>query len=451
MRILLTAAILLSATVAYAEEPFASLSFEDACKKAKEERKFVLIDFYTTWCGPCKKLDRTTWNDEKVREWLAKHTIALKIDAEKDRRLSSKYKVESYPSILFLKDDGTELDRIVGYRAPKEFLEEANGAISGKDSVVRAKEKLDSGGKNDPIQRMRYADVLVQKGKYKEALEEYLWCFDHGVENSMGFTGVRLSFLLSDIQRLGQHYKPAIDALKERRDRAEKILAGKEPPKKKKGLFISGHDLRFVAAMEFRAINRTLDESDSTLAAYEKLADDPKENSHLLEPLLDEILDELIDEKRYASVVAGMSSPDAMVEQKIRSYDLIKTFEKINSPKGSTGAAERIKRETLDKGGKIYEALIGAKGSKNARKIAALLWINDSNCARKVANRLLDFDNSPETYKSLTKHALRAGGDEEAEWLLQRARKKLNKDDLNEIEELAKKIKKKPSQDSDEE
>ena len=215
MRYLMTGAIVCLATTVLAEEPFASLSFDEACKKAREEKKIVLIDFYTTWCGPCKLLDRTTWKDDEVRKWLGSHAIALKIDAEKNRKLASNYNIRSFPTILFLKPDGKELDRLVGYRGAEEFLEDAEGAISGKDIVARAREKMEAGGKNDPMQRIQYGRALAQKGKHKEALEEYLWCFDHGMEANPAFAGVRLSFLLGNIHQLGADYKPAIKALVE--------------------------------------------------------------------------------------------------------------------------------------------------------------------------------------------------------------------------------------------
>jgi len=53
-------------------------------------KRFVLVDFYTVWCRPCKKLDETTWKDQEVRDWLSKEAVCLKVDAEKDEPLADK-------------------------------------------------------------------------------------------------------------------------------------------------------------------------------------------------------------------------------------------------------------------------------------------------------------------------------------------------------------------------
>jgi thiol:disulfide interchange protein len=66
-----------------AEAPFQDLTFEAALAAAKRDNKVVMIDFFTTWCVPCKKLDKTTWKDADVQKWLGEKTVALKMDAEK--------------------------------------------------------------------------------------------------------------------------------------------------------------------------------------------------------------------------------------------------------------------------------------------------------------------------------------------------------------------------------
>src|SRR4030042_1326805 len=50
--------------------PFYKLTFEEAQIKANAETKVVLIDFYTTWCVPCKHLDKVTWPHKDVLKWL---------------------------------------------------------------------------------------------------------------------------------------------------------------------------------------------------------------------------------------------------------------------------------------------------------------------------------------------------------------------------------------------
>jgi thiol:disulfide interchange protein len=103
---------------------FPKLSFAEAQQQAKADGKLVMVDFYTDWCGYCEKLDATTWKDGKVRQWLREHVVAVKIDAERQEKLAAKYEVDSYPTILFLKPDGSEVHRVDGYVTAKEFLAE---------------------------------------------------------------------------------------------------------------------------------------------------------------------------------------------------------------------------------------------------------------------------------------------------------------------------------------
>ncbi|OWY69622.1 hypothetical protein B7486_19910 [cyanobacterium TDX16] len=425
-RIVIAAAWVCLSNSALAAEPFSDLSFDAACKKAKEDEKVVFVDFYTTWCAPCKMLDKTTWKDKDVQAWLNKKAIALKIDAEKEVELAKRYKVTSYPTLVFLKPNGDEIDRLVGYMPAEGFLEEAKGALSGKDSVTRAKEKLESGDENDPMQRMDYAQALVQKGKHKEALKEFLWCFDHGLEHRQAFAGVRLSFLLSDIHRLGASYPPALEALQERRDAAEKILLGKGKAKRAQfrgsGAFGSR---QFTAAMEVAALNRELGESARTIGVYRKLTTGKKQDPHTLSVILREIIDELMDEKEYALVMAGVPDPINAFEQQVASYESIRTYEKSRKRDGMPSSLGHFKNKAIATGTHYFQALIG---------------IDEPARAKKMAKRVLKFDGSGETYVKLIEAALLADGSKHALWLVAEAKKNLTGDDLAEVADAARKI-----------
>jgi len=83
-----------------------------------------MVDFYTDWCGWCRRLDETTYSDADVRRALG-GVVAVKLNAEKEgRREAARYRVQGYPTILFLSADGKEVGRIGGYLPPRPFLEE---------------------------------------------------------------------------------------------------------------------------------------------------------------------------------------------------------------------------------------------------------------------------------------------------------------------------------------
>jgi thiol:disulfide interchange protein len=100
-----------------------------ALGRADNEGKVVMVDFYTDWCGWCKKLDETTLADPAVQSTL-KRMVAVKLDAERGgRRDAARYNVEGFPTVLFLNSKGVEVGRIPGYLPPAEFLEELRGVL----------------------------------------------------------------------------------------------------------------------------------------------------------------------------------------------------------------------------------------------------------------------------------------------------------------------------------
>ena len=58
--------------------------FDEGIAKAKKENKQILVDFYTDWCGYCKKMEAETYSDEKVIKYLNDKFILIKLNPEKD-------------------------------------------------------------------------------------------------------------------------------------------------------------------------------------------------------------------------------------------------------------------------------------------------------------------------------------------------------------------------------
>ncbi len=63
-------------------EPISWMSVEQAAGKLEQEKRPVLIDLYTTWCGWCKEMDKKTYSNKKVAQYLQEKFYTVKVDAE---------------------------------------------------------------------------------------------------------------------------------------------------------------------------------------------------------------------------------------------------------------------------------------------------------------------------------------------------------------------------------
>jgi len=395
------------------EGPFQDLTVDQALAAAKRDKKVVMIDFFTTWCLPCKKLDKTTWTDPEVQKWLADNTVALRLDAEKESELAKKHRIEGYPTMLFLTPDGTEIDRIFGYKEPKDFLSQAKDALAGKNAVTRAKDKL-VGHEKDPMRRSEYANELARAGRDEEALVEYLWCFDQGQQERPSYSGVRLSFLLSDIVRFGKRYPPAITALEERRDAAEAKL-------------VEGSD-SFDDATVAIAINGALNAKQRNLALYDRVRATKPLAAHVKIAFSDELLELLVEARRYQDALDLFDSPESYVTGRIklsRFRPTPKEGQDEEMKKAMEQADQYMRTELVSRCAKMYEALLGA-----AKK----------DVAAKVADDLIEFAPSGQTYSTLIASAVRAEVSDVAKSLADRGLTTLPENEKKTVERAAKKI-----------
>lgn len=110
------------------------LTIEEAeVLSAKEPRK-ILMDVYTDWCGWCKKMDKTTFADEKVAQYVNENFYAVKLKADSNDKVTFKgkeyskgelaqaFRVTGYPTIVFFDQSFTKFQPVSGYRGANDFL-----------------------------------------------------------------------------------------------------------------------------------------------------------------------------------------------------------------------------------------------------------------------------------------------------------------------------------------
>ncbi len=125
------------------------ISFEELQKKQKSNPKKVMVDVYTEWCGPCKMLDRYTFADKKVADYVNENYYAVKFNAQHESKINYKGKgyanpnydpkkgqkrrnathelartfgVRSYPTVMFLDEKLNIIQKIPGFRKADQFM-----------------------------------------------------------------------------------------------------------------------------------------------------------------------------------------------------------------------------------------------------------------------------------------------------------------------------------------
>lgn len=90
------------------------LNFKDIISSNKP----VLVDFYATWCGPCKALSPVI---NQVKKEVAPDMRVIKIDVDEKKSISNKYKIKSLPTLAIFKN-GEILWRESGMKTKSELL-----------------------------------------------------------------------------------------------------------------------------------------------------------------------------------------------------------------------------------------------------------------------------------------------------------------------------------------
>lgn len=132
--ILLVFGILLSISV-QGQDQIQWMKFEEAIEANSKNPKMLIVDVYTDWCGWCKKMDKETFTDPKVVEYINANFYAVKLNAEDTKRnfefmgktyneaqMAAAMQVRSYPNFVIIEPKLQNIAQLPGYRQPTDFL-----------------------------------------------------------------------------------------------------------------------------------------------------------------------------------------------------------------------------------------------------------------------------------------------------------------------------------------
>ena len=123
------------------------MSMNEAVAAQAKNPKKIFVDMYTSWCGPCRMMDRNTFSNKDVVSYINANFYAVKFNAEgndvvndntrtyknpgydpaKAKKRNSQHQftkymgVRAYPTVLFIGEDGTLINRVKGYKTPQQL------------------------------------------------------------------------------------------------------------------------------------------------------------------------------------------------------------------------------------------------------------------------------------------------------------------------------------------
>lgn len=177
MRRLYLSLFLMLTTVAVQAQEINWMSMNEALEAQKKNPKKIFMDAYTTWCGPCKLLDRNTFTNEDVVSYINENYYPVKFNAEgtevikyrehtfenqnydpkrkgrnSQHSFAAAMKISGYPSLVFFDEAGNLIGPITGYRTPHQleiFLKLFAGDEYKKVTSPEAWEEYESNFQNE--------------------------------------------------------------------------------------------------------------------------------------------------------------------------------------------------------------------------------------------------------------------------------------------------------------
>jgi thiol-disulfide isomerase/thioredoxin len=152
------------------------LSWKEVQAKAKAENKYIFMDCFTTWCGPCKYMTENIFPTKEAGEFYNANFINVKVQFDTTKNdneevkswfkdmeaINAKYKIRAYPTYLLFNPDGEIVHREVG-ASPKieEFITKGKNALVPETQYYTQLKKYEAGEK-DPAFLKKLA-VMAQK------------------------------------------------------------------------------------------------------------------------------------------------------------------------------------------------------------------------------------------------------------------------------------------------
>lgn len=178
-RIVLCVLFMITSLSAFSSTKFIESNFEEARNRAQREGKMLLLDFYASWCAPCRFMETTTFKDEQVSEILNEKFIPLKINIDDfdGYALKEHFGVKVLPTFLIFSSDGKVIERVEETLSPTKMTNILEKTLRSFKPVIKpanvSPKKVKAQAAIARANGISYKIQLGMYGSYEETLRFY--------------------------------------------------------------------------------------------------------------------------------------------------------------------------------------------------------------------------------------------------------------------------------------
>src|SRR3989344_3590459 len=154
---------------------FEKESFENIKKEAKNTNKLIFMDGYTTWCGPCKWMDKNVFTNDTVADFYNKNFLNIKMDMESEegKKIMELFAVKAFPTFLYTNAEGKLIHQGVGSHNSGEFIDLGKEALNPETQIAAFNEKYEKGDRDSEFIYKYIKKLAWASMDYKDISEEH--------------------------------------------------------------------------------------------------------------------------------------------------------------------------------------------------------------------------------------------------------------------------------------
>ncbi|MDJ0855277.1 MAG: thioredoxin family protein [Desulfobacterales bacterium] len=97
-------------------------TYREGTDLARRQKKNMVIYFHADWCTYCGQMEKETFGDAAVIDFLNKQTIAIKVDVDQEQRIARQFGVRGLPATFLLLNNGEQIGPMPGFIPPRAYL-----------------------------------------------------------------------------------------------------------------------------------------------------------------------------------------------------------------------------------------------------------------------------------------------------------------------------------------